>query len=170
MIAYSSSYTFVHKYIKHMTILYKFTIMRTQLIRSGMLRPLEKRPVGRWVGKSMPYGGESALAVVTKKSLLPLSTSESPKTKKARASTPRGTMTNATANDNWTTKQHKENETFIIDQPKLRTVAQVWAMSVWINPKWISCFIGVIGDARWYKIKWAIPTTIGRCKHRYKWS
>jgi hypothetical protein len=50
---------------------------------SGMFRPLEKRPVGLCVGKSMPYGGISARNVVNKKWLLPLSASESPKTKKA---------------------------------------------------------------------------------------
>lgn len=48
-----------------------------------MFRPLEKRPEGLCVGKSMPYGGVSARAVVAKKWLLPLSAIESPKTKKA---------------------------------------------------------------------------------------
>lgn len=53
---------------------------------SGMLRPLENLPVGRCEGQSIPYGGASALAVVTRQLLLPLSTKESPKTKNALAS------------------------------------------------------------------------------------
>jgi hypothetical protein len=52
---------------------------------SGTFLPLLNRPVARWSGVSMPYGGESARAAVTRKLLLPLSTRESPNTKKARA-------------------------------------------------------------------------------------
>jgi hypothetical protein len=55
------------------------------LMMSGRFLPLLNRPVARWSGVSMPYGGESARASVTRKLLLPLSTRESPKTKKLRA-------------------------------------------------------------------------------------
>ena len=59
---------------------------------SGRLKPLENRPVGWWVGQSIPFGGESARAVDAKQLLLPLSTSESPKTKKARAASALGAI------------------------------------------------------------------------------
>lgn len=64
--------------------MYKKNRKNELLIRSGMLYPLEKRPVGACDGMSMPYGGASARADVSKKLLLPLSTKESPNTKKAR--------------------------------------------------------------------------------------
>lgn len=91
---------------------------------SGMFRPLEKRPVGRCVGKSIPYGGESARALVARKLLLPLSTKESPNTKNARPWTRSTTLSMARSRARIiaTTKPKKVEELAIYGDRQRNTV------------------------------------------------